>query len=389
MQPKTQTNHTVTVIEDGAAIELHTLNSASARFHGVWLRDNALDSDTRSPDNGQRLIGAGDIPRDIRITEAAIEYDRESSGASLAIRFNGADKRYLFPVVWLEQHRYDCTTAQAKVWLPEHIDLFDENLDSAIAAERFDNVQRDSTTLARWLGLVRQLGFARLGNCPMENGALTKIVELFGYIRETQYGRWFEVRTEVNPTNLAYTGLGLQAHTDNPYRDPVPTLQILFCLENSADGGETVLVDGFNIARVLNDQQPEYFELLAHYLARFEYAGSEGVYLAARKPIIELTADGEITAIRFNNRSQAPITDVPYVKMPDYYEALRAFSDLLDSPEYQVRLKLVPGECLVFDNTRVLHGRTAYSGSGSRWLQGCYADRDGLYSRFATLTAKH
>ena len=74
---------------------------------------------------------------------------------------------------------------------------------------------------------------------PVESGALFKVAALFGYIRETNYGRHFEVRTEVNPSNLAYTGLGLQAHTDNPYRDPVPTLQILYCLENSARGGET------------------------------------------------------------------------------------------------------------------------------------------------------
>ena len=67
-------------------------------------------------------------------------------------------------------------------------------------------------------------------------GALFEVVDLFGYVRETNYGRHFEVRTEVNPTNLAFSSLGLQAHTDNPYRDPVPTLQVLYCLENSAGG---------------------------------------------------------------------------------------------------------------------------------------------------------
>ena len=82
------------------------------------------------------------------------------------------------------------------------------------------------------------------------------IVALFGFVRETNYGRHFEVRTEVNPTNLAYTGLGLQAHTDNPYRDPVPTLQVLSCLENSAKGGENMVVDGFAAALRLRDEDP-------------------------------------------------------------------------------------------------------------------------------------
>ena len=77
-----------------------------------------------------------------------------------------------------------------------------------------------------------------MDDLPIESGALCKVSDLFGYIRETNYGRWFEVRAEVNPNNLAYTNLGLQAHTDNPYRDPVPTLQILSCIENTVDGGE-------------------------------------------------------------------------------------------------------------------------------------------------------
>ena len=34
----------------------------TARFHAIWLRDNAPDADTRSPSNGQRLIAIADIP---------------------------------------------------------------------------------------------------------------------------------------------------------------------------------------------------------------------------------------------------------------------------------------------------------------------------------------
>jgi len=39
----------------------------------------------------------------------------------------------------------------------------------------------------------------------------------------------------------------------------------------------------------------------------------------------------------------------------------------------------VAWDCLIFDNTRVLHGRTAYgSDAEGRHLQGCYIDMDGL-----------
>jgi len=52
-------------------------------------------------------------------------------------------------------------------------------------------------------------------------------------------------------------------------------------------------------------------------------------------------------------------------------------------------LRLAPGDCLIFDNTRVLHARTAFgvaAGSPGRHLQGCYADLDGLASTLAVLS---
>jgi gamma-butyrobetaine dioxygenase len=101
--------------------------------------------------------------------------------------------------------------------------------------------------------------------------------------------------------------------------------------------------------------------------------------------MIELSPDGEIIAIRFNNRSAAPITDVPYKDMNNYYRAYRKFSDIINKDSMAINFKLNPGECFLVDNTRVLHSRASYSGTGSRWLQGCYVDKDGLLSTISTL----
>ncbi len=106
----------------------------------------------------------------------------------------------------------------------------------------------------------------------------------------------------------------------------------------------------------------------------------ENVHLKSRFPMISLSPDGELIGIYFNNRSIGPITDVPYSRMLDYYKAYRKFSNIIDDPKMAIKFKLKPGECFIVDNTRVLHARTAYYGSGNRWLQGCYADKDGLLS---------
>jgi hypothetical protein len=54
----------------------------------------------------------------------------------------------------------------------------------------------------------------------------------------------FDVRVKPHPNNLAFTGLTITPHTDNAYRDPVPTVQLLHCLSKAAEGGERPLLVG-------------------------------------------------------------------------------------------------------------------------------------------------
>ena len=365
---------TVEILDGGGAVRV-SLPSGPARFHAIWLRDNALDPQTRDTGNGQRLISVSDLPGDLRISAGAID------NGELVITFQPEEKVLRYPLHWLEEHCYD--QSRLASLMPEHVESWDNRL--AVPEETFTAVVESPDALCDWLAAIRRYGFAKLTGGSVEEGALLKIVDLFGFVRETNYGKWFEVRTEVNPVNLAYTGLGLPAHTDNPYRDPVPTLQILYCLENSAEGGESMVVDGFRAAERLREENKEAFQLLAGHCARFEYAGSSGVHLQSKRPLIDLLPDGELASIRFNNRSAAAPVDIPFERMEAWYAAYRQFGEIIDDPEMAVTFKLQPGESFIVDNTRVLHARTGYSGSGTRWLQGCYADKDGLYSTLSAL----
>lgn len=369
-----------TLIDDGLAVAFDGADGARVRFHALWLRENALDERTREPGSGQRRITARDVPADTRLLSARLE-----AGGVVHLLFAPDRCEIRFTAAWLAAHAYDVAEGRGRGWTASHATTWDCGLRAALPEDDFAAVHREGKTFARWLAAIRRYGFARLTGGPVESGALLGVAALFGYVRETHYGRMFEVRTEVNPSNLAYTPLGLQAHTDNPYRDPTPSMQILYCLENSAEGGDSMVVDGFRVVERLREESAEVFELLARHCARFEYAGSPGVRLQTRRPIIELAPDGEIIAVRFNNRSIAPVTDVPFDLMPAWQAAYRRFSELVDEPSMAVSFKLAPGECFVLDNRRVLHARTAYSGTGTRWLQGCYPDIDGLLSTLAAI----
>ena len=373
----------VEILSGGSAIRLTWHDGRTARFHAVWLRDNAPDPTTRAPGNGQRLITILDISADTHIADATAP-----DAGDLTVRFAPGNLECVFAADWLADHVYDMAQPRTPGWTNPDIARWGAELAPRLPTVGFDAARADRLVLAGWLAGIRRHGVATMTGVPAESGALVRVVDLFGYVRETNYGRWFDVRAEVNPVNLAYTGLGLQAHTDNPYRDPVPTLQLLHCLENTVAGGESIVVDGFRAAEILRQEDPDGFDLLAGNCARFEYAGSADVRLTARRPAIELAPDGELIAVRFNNRSAAALTDISFDAMPAYYAAYRRLAEIIERPALRVRFKLAPGELFIVDNTRVLHSRVAFSGSGQRWLQGCYADKDGLLSTLAVIGAE-
>ena len=355
------------------------LTLGSRRFHAVWLRDNAADPETRDPGNGQRLIAPGAIPADLRIASAAVD------DTTLMVDFAPEMRTIAFELSWLEQNAYDRSGVDGRGWTDPAVATWTGSRLDEVPAADFGALEMRGAALRDWLGHVRRYGVARVINGPAVPGALFRIVDLFGHVRETSYGRHFDVRTQVNPVNLAYTGRALQAHTDNPYRDPVPTVQVLYCLESSRTGGDSMVVDGFAAVRRLREENPDHFDVLADHCARFAFDGEDGVSLAARRPLIELAPDGELRCVRFNNRSLAAVRDVPFERMATWYAAYRHLGDIVDDPMMAVSFRLEPGECFVVDNTRVLHGRTAWTGAGDRWLQGCYADMDGLRSTHEVL----
>ena len=367
----------VEITNSGKSINLKRTDGSSIRYHATWLRDNALDPKTRDSINGQRLITISDIPVSTYIKSATLD----EKGEKISINFLPERKEIVFSVTWLEKNAYDIEHNKKKGWISKDLKTWGNDISKNIPTLDYKTAKLDKKLLHEWLKSIHCYGFAKMTGGKRESGAIKQIADLIGYIRETNYGKWFEVRSKVDAINLAYTNLGLELHTDNPYRNPVPTIQILYCIENSVEGGESTVVDGFHAISLLKEKNPGYFNLLSKYNVVFEFKDNSQTHLKSNHPIIELSVNGELKSIRFNNRSAAPMTDIPYDDMENYYNAYRLLAEIINDKSLSVKFKLNPGECFVVDNSRVLHARTSYSSSGSRWLQGCYVDKDELLSK--------
>jgi len=249
----------VKVINSGKAILLSRKYGAPLRYHSTWLRDNSLDVKTRDKNNGQRLISISDIPVNTYIKSASL--DKKSK--NITLNFLPKKKQIKFSVSWLEAHAYDKKQNSSKVWIHPDLKTWSKATLKRVPIISYKSAKSDKKLLLKWLKSLHRYGFAKMIGCEKKSGTIVKIAKLFGYVRETNYGKWFDVKSKTSAVNLAYTNLGLQAHTDNPYRNPVPTMQILHCLKSSTKGGDSKVVDGFKAALRLKKENKNYFNLLS------------------------------------------------------------------------------------------------------------------------------
>lgn len=343
----------------------------------LWLRDHCQMPSSRNPDNGQRLLNITDIPATIQIAAA------ELGDELLRVEFTPGGHVSEFTADWLYRNCYnlnaqhdDRSEAGKILW---HGHSFEQGLPRC----GYESFRENAPARLGALRAVRDYGFVIIDGVPRESGRLLDVIARFGFVRETNYGKFFDVRTRVDPNNLAYTNLGLGCHLDNPYRDPVPGLQLLHCLESSTEGGESMLQDGFMAAARLREENPAHFTLLSRHWINFRFRDADAD-LRARAPLIEVNDLDQVVKLRFNNRSIDTLKLTPEL-MPRFYPAYRHYAEILEREELQIVFRLLPGELMLFDNTRVLHARKAYSAGGTRHLQGAYSDLDGLYSHLRKL----
>jgi len=221
------------------------------------------------------------------------------------------------------------------------------------------------------------------------------------------YGNIFHVRVgERDSNNVAYTSSSLCPHQDLAYYESPPGMQLLHCVAmgEAVIGGESTLIDALAAAYRLREVRPESFECLVRCPATFvkQRAGASMTY---RRPHIVLAEDGssdsgemmenEIVAVHWSPPFEGPVM-LPPGDIDRYYEAYSDFERILDvavtseecdeydelsqyAKEFTWERKLSPGEVLVFNNRRMLHGRRAFSfgeGLGQRHLVGCYTNID-------------
>lgn len=195
-------------------------------------------------------------------------------------------------------------------------------------------------------------------------------------------GGFWDFTADLTFKDTAYTNEFLGAHTDNTYFTDPARLQLFHLLSHTeGSGGENLLIDGFAAAAQLLLENPEHYAQLVKHRHPWHASGNEDTCIqpSAMAPVFSIHPDlNKMYQIRWNNYDRAPKTNWSASEQTEWHRAARHYNEILQTREVWTKLK--PGSALsksflpllwllqltcfvlVFDNWRMLHGRSEFTG---------------------------
>ena len=343
--------------------ELHVYfnNEVYEIYSNIWLRDHAKDEENWDKRSNQRKTFTAALDINLKIKNAEII----ENGKYLKIIWPDLQKPVIYSYEFLFNNSLNNKSKinSLKLWKEKEINdqIFID----------FEIVQSE-LGFKNFLKQLYQYGFSVVTNCKIEISSVESIANKIGYVRNSIFGGLWSFESNEDRADSSYTQEELRPHTDATYSNDAPGLQLLLCCEYNANGGDSIMVDGFKIAEIIKKENKELFEILSTTNVKGNYIG-DGVFLEAERPIFNLNSNNELFQVSFNNYDRAPFRFEKNLTIK-FYEAIKKFDLMANSKEYQWRHVLKPGELLIFNNWRVLHGRGSFD--GTRKISGCYINKE-------------
>jgi alpha-ketoglutarate-dependent taurine dioxygenase len=345
--------------------------------------------------------------------------DLEGHDCLLQITWDTNEISY-YDLDWLARCQYDTASlkrqhAQTKVTKEIALGAKHNKTCPQILTFDYDPVMtRDDIILQAFHGLNNQ-GAVLIENAAVGDDSQDAVASLgkqFGgsLSHGALYGDIFHVKSVPNANNIAYTTVALPPHQDLTYYESKPFLQLLHYVNNThVVGGESILMDALAAAEEFKRLAPDLFEVLTQTEATF-LKQREGGDMVSRKPHIVCSGE-DVVAVHWSPPFEGPLA-IPPELVDDYFVAYSALERMLDNsvpphlptklaPELDRMLRdyaheftweqdLQPGQILVFNNQRMLHGRRSFrmtddTPSSGRHLIGCYTNVDETLSRYRLL----
>lgn len=341
-------------------------------YHHIWLRDNCACNKCGAHASGSRFQALLDIPDNVSPSAVRAE------ASALTITWANDGHESWFEAKWLREY---CYSSVERARRHRKKVLWDGSL-SDLPTVNYQLARENAGERYKMFAHVFEYGFVLLKNVGTLPEETERLARTIGYIRDTHFGPVTDLKLRADLTYISNFPGHILPHSDETYRHIPTGINIFHCIQPSEDGGGvSMLVDGHTCAARLCAEDPNSFAMLTRLPIQHErLADSE--MIRSHHPAFTLDWEGNVTEVRLNERTMSGLS-LPEDLMEPAYRALRKAYRIAYDPANRVEHRLEAGEALLFDNLRVLHGRTSFA--GKRLLRQSNVMRDEFYARLAFL----
>lgn len=407
----TPTGHQVPIDIDGVA----------QRISSVILRDHCHCERCVDPSSKQRHFSTAEIPANIQGHVVASNDDEFTIRWMNDVPGVGVDHHTTLPLSDLR--RYVNTGGfHETAKKPEKTYWNEEAFVGSGTDMPYEAYMQDDSMLHAALAKLHTHGLLFLTGVPESEESVARIAERIGPLKNSFYGLTWDVRSVPQAINVAYTSQELGFHMDLLYMQYPPQLQFLHCMRSSAKGGASLFTDSFRACRELGQADRAAFQVLASVPTAFHYDHPESHLYRRLRTVFHCkdgkAGPGQLTTtdiaekdflhwVNWSPPFQAPFRNEgggswssrdetrPIEKansaMARWHDAAAKFNHLVHSPAGIHERMMKGGECVMFDNRRVLHARTAFDvgdAGKERWFRGAYVDDDAYASKWRVLAGR-
>ncbi|TGJ87026.1 hypothetical protein E0Z10_g1722 [Xylaria hypoxylon] len=344
----------------------------------TWLRDACTCERCVDASSGQKLYASTDIPTTLAISDIEVTNDGDLQVSFENDFLTGGTHVSTYPrEIWSRPSRYHTETVPK--WEPWNR----ERMTKLSPYYSYQSFMTDGPEYLQAMSALSLYGLVFLRDVPSSEEIVKDIAAKIGVIQDTFYGTTWDVKSKPNAENVAYTDSYLGLHQDLLYMRNVPRIQILHCLENTCEGGESIFSDSYRATHQLWRLSPDIAKSLTKRQLIYHYNKGGHSYWQSRAV---LSGRNVYWSPPFQHPLQPDeMTEEGMHKFRQWCKAARNLKALFESWDSIYMYKMRPGECVIFDNIRVLHGRRAFNSSGERWLKGAYVENDSYKSLVRSL----
>lgn len=365
-------------------------NGNAMKFPDVWLRDNCRCPQCFHESSQSRRIDWDKFDTKVKVHDITTDNLKKSINVKWSDQHSST-----YDLKWLKERDFNAISRNkylSEFYRPKPVHWEKTDFNKVTNVFKFDDVINNDNELKNWLESLAVYGFAIIQESPLQQDVVRRLAERVGFIRKTTYGEEFIVQSKPGAKNYAYLSHPLPLHTDLPYYEYKPSVNILHCMVQSVSkGGSNLLVDAFYIADKMKEKYPDKYKMLTETLVDWNDIGSEkekSFHNIWRAPVICLDMEGKYSRINHSipQRDSHFSTDIENV-IP-WYDAYSKFVNMARTEAVEFKTK--PGDVLTFNNIRLLHGRTGYDDTEDniRYVVGAYLDWDIIYSKLRVLKTK-